>query len=199
MKTLHLNGIIDVNCYIIEVEDGVYVIDPGSDREVLADALKDLKVKGVLLTHGHADHIGCLDLFNCPIYLHELEKPMLFDDSINCFKMLRCKPEFNPYKLDIRTIKDQEEIDGIKIIHTPGHTRGSVSYLYKNKLFSGDTLFKLSIGRTDLPTGSIKDMKLSIKKLMELDDNIMVYPGHDEKTTIKMERQNNPYYLNWNK
>ena len=197
MKSLLLNGAIDVNCYLVETANGWYIIDPGSDIEQLKEETKNLNLKGILLTHGHADHIGCIGYFDLPIYLHRLEMPMITDNSINCFRMLNEKPAYDASKLKLIPIDDGMNIDGFLVMHTPGHTRGSVSYLYKNKLFSGDTLFKESIGRTDLPTGDLAAMKKSVLKIMNLNDDINVYPGHGEKTNIKHERKANPYYQYW--
>ena len=197
MKSLLLNGTIDVNCYLVETANGWYIIDPGSDIEQLKEETKNLNLKGILLTHGHADHVGCIGYFGLPIYLHRLEMPMITDNSINCFRMLNEKPAYDASKLKLIPIEDGMHIDRFLVMHTPGHTRGSVSYLYKNKLFSGDTLFKESIGRTDLPTGDLAAMKKSVLKIMNLNDDINVYPGHGEKTNIKYERKNNPYYQYW--
>lgn len=199
MQTFLLNGIIPVNSYVFSTENNTYIVDPGSDKEQLLEIIKNNNIDGVLLTHGHADHIGLIGLFKCPIYIHEEDYEMIINDSINCYKLLGLKHEYDVDKLNIIKIKDEDIIDGIKVIHTPGHTKGSVSFLYKNKLFSGDTIFKSSIGRTDLPTGDMKKMKESILKLMELDDHINIYPGHDNKTTIKDEKKYNPYYLQWKK
>ena len=105
---------------------------------------------------------------------------------------------FKENDLDIRTVEDMDEIDLIgykfKVLHTPGHTRGSVCYSYSNKVLSGDTLFNHSCGRCDFPTGDSLKMHQSLKRIISTyNDNFDVYPGHDCKTTIKNERQNNPY------
>ncbi len=194
MEKIVLDGLISVNCYILDTSKGTYIIDPGSDKNKLIEKTKNLDIKGVLLTHGHMDHVDQIGLFNCPIYISEIELPLLLDNTLNCYSFLNAKPSFDINKLNIITVKDGDMIDDILVISTPGHTRGSVSYLYKQKLFSGDTLFNKSIGRTDLPTGNNAQMKQSILKLMELSDLIKVYPGHDENTTIKSERQENSYY-----
>lgn len=195
MEKLILNGPIEENCYLIENEKGLYIIDPGSDKEQLLKAVGTRKVKAILLTHGHMDHVDQIELFNAPIYLGKKEDELLKDNSLNCYQMMGLKPSFHLENLQIHLVSDGDEIDGFKVMETPGHTRGSVSYLYKTKVFVGDTLFKGSIGRTDLPTGNFNEIKTSILKLMTLDDQVSVYPGHDEQTTIKYERQNNPYVL----
>ena len=85
----------------------------------------------------------------------------------------------------------------IEVIHTPGHTKGSCSFIYQDQLYTGDTLFKDSVGRHDLYSGNLVDLRRSILKLCECDANLKVYPGHDEPTTIRYEKKNNPYYLKW--
>lgn len=205
MKKLTLNGLIDVNCYIINNKDKCYIIDPGSELNVIKEAVKDYEVLGILLTHGHVDHIGEIGEFNCPIYIHELDYRMLFDSYLSCFDFLDSKPKFDPNKLNIIKIKDNDIIklnnDTIKVIHTPGHTLGSVCYLYNNtKLFSGDTLFYESVGRTDLPNASLSELKKSVVHLISsLSESIDVYPGHEENTTIKNEKKNNQFYLRYKK
>jgi len=200
MKKIRLNGLIESNCYILDKQGECFIIDPGSDIESILEAIGDLKVKGILLTHGHFDHVDLIGSFIVPIYIHKNDDILLKRKELSLYNIFNLEPSYYYPNLEIIKIDDGDEIDfqneKIKVIHTPGHTSGSVCFLYKNKLFSGDTLFKNGIGRTDFPTSSEIEMKKSINKIINnLDENIVVYPGHDEKTTIKEEKGNNPYYL----
>jgi len=188
------------NSYIIGKENkGCVIVDLGCFNKRISEYIKSKHngiVYGVLLTHGHFDHIKGLNDFlkeyTPTIFIHEDEVEFLENTRLNCSSVGNddvIVNYSNIYRLD-----DEDEIrfaDNMlfKVIHTPGHTRGSVCYLYEseNALFSGDTLFKNTIGRCDLPSGSKKAMDNSLKKLSLLDENIVVYPGHGETTTIKKE------------
>lgn len=188
------------NCYVVSNNGECVVIDPGFDFNNTALKIKEMyQVKAVLITHGHCDHIDGIRYFDCPIYISNLDKKFIFDASYNLYAEVGMKCPYNQNsKLNIITVKDGDILELIgkkfKVIETPGHTKGSVCYYYDSKLLSGDTLFRESVGRTDFPTGDMVDMRNSLKKLFELiPDNTDVYPGHNEKTTMKYERQNNPY------
>ncbi len=201
MKKIIIDDFFDMNCYIVERGDSCFVVDPGGNTELLKKELTGYKVLFVLLTHGHFDHIDGLRIFDCPIYIHENDYEMLINPKKALYHMLGgLVPSYDYRKLNIIKIKDNDIIpfvdQEIRVIHTPGHSSGSVCYLYRDKLFSGDTLFKGSIGRTDFPDSSYEAMKKSLVKIIDnLDDNIKVYPGHDEITSIKDEKKNNQYYL----
>ncbi|MDE6415131.1 MAG: MBL fold metallo-hydrolase [Anaeroplasmataceae bacterium] len=194
-----VTGDFATNTYIISKEGQCIIVDPGLDFENAASKIKEkYEVVGILLTHGHMDHIDGIRYFDVPIYIHELEIPFLEDASLSLYRMFGTKIPFQRDSLKIVPIKDGMEIELIgytfKVMHTPGHTRGSVVYSYKDKLFSGDTLFHMSMGRTDFPTGDSKSMRESLKKIIATFPDVMdVYPGHDEKTTIGYERKYNPY------
>lgn len=197
-------GMVSTNCYIVaNKETGeALVIDPSDKAEKIEEFLAEEKLvcKFVLLTHGHFDHIMAVDDFvkgkDIPIYAHKNEEALLLDPRLNHSYNLGKGFSVQPDVL----LEDGEELDligfKIRVIHTPGHTAGGVCYHFidENVMFSGDTLFRANIGRWDLPTGNGEQLVKSInEKLMILDNDIVVYPGHEMPTTIGYERENNPY------
>ncbi len=196
-------GMVDCNCYIVACEktgEGI-IIDAGGDAgRIVADVRKhNVKVKQILCTHGHFDHLGGLaDLvkeINVPISIHEADRE-LYENMPQQGMLFGLELEPNPvcnhFLQDGENIAFGEHM--ITVLHTPGHTKGGVCFLIGTDLFSGDTLFEESIGRTDLPGGSMNELINSIKtKLMVLPDETVVYPGHGDKTSIGFEKQNNPY------
>lgn len=192
------------NCYFAINDDTkeVLIIDPGASAEKLAEKVKEsnLKPVAILLTHGHLDHAGAAEalaeLLDVKIYAHEHEKETLENPGIN---LSGWSGGQKAYHADIY-LKDEQEIDlagfHIRVLHTPGHTVGGCCFYfsYQNTLFSGDTLFQMSVGRTDFPKGSASQLIRSIEsKLMILPDETAVYTGHGDMTTIGTERMYNPY------
>ena len=183
VKTLSV-GMMPTNCYIITAGEGCVVIDPGADAARIAEALQG-PLLAILLTHAHFDHIGAVQKLkemypDAPIMIHRLDAPALLDPARNCSEMIR-RPFITP-KAD----RELEEGDTISlgsltfhVLHTPGHTAGSACYLLDRDLFSGDTLFHNGFGRTDLPTGDVEDMRLSLQRLSEMTDIAVLYPGHE--------------------
>lgn len=193
-------GLIQTNCYLIKTDKAAVVIDPGFERENVLKFLKDNadKQRLILLTHGHFDHIGGAALLRkqtgTKIGIGKLDAPALSDKSLNLADKFRMNLE--PFSPDYTYEEGDEIVVGdivFKVIFTPGHTVGGVSYLSGNCLFSGDTLFNCSVGRTDFPGGDVKWLQNSIGKLFDLPDNTEVYPGHGEITTIGFERENNMF------
>ncbi|MDO4187475.1 MAG: MBL fold metallo-hydrolase [Lachnospiraceae bacterium] len=197
-------GYVQTNCYFVydDEKKEAIVFDPAADGAGIYNALlkNDIKVAAIMLTHGHFDHIlGVNELkekADVKVYASELEKNVLASADLNVSNQTGRSCTISPDVL----LKDGEvvEIAGIKIkmISTPGHTEGSACYLNEEEglLIAGDTLFAGSCGRTDLPTGSGGMLDRSLKeKLMKLDDDIKVYPGHGESTTIGHERKYNPF------
>lgn len=186
------------NTYLVCRFDACLLIDPSHSYEEIIDTLANRKLVGILLTHAHSNHLHLIHLFDAPIYIHYEDSGLLFDDNFNGY----IKGE-RPYKrndLNINIINKDMGINFVDqkvfVIHTPGHTKGSVSYLINNYLFTGDTLFKNRVGRYDLNGGSIYQMKSSISKLLDnLDSKITIYPGHGINSTINQERNNNLFYL----
>ena len=202
LKTLN-QGLFRVNNYILfdeETKDAV-LIDAGGDFKEIKSALDELgaNLKYLLNTHSHMDHIaGDEEIqrnFDVPIYMHKDDEVLLkaFKESLKMFGMPDYElPENITFIEDGQTFKLGNK--EIKTIHTPGHTKGGVSYLVDDILFSGDTLFYESVGRTDFYGGNYKQLVSSIKdKLFVLPDNTRVYPGHGIETTIGHEKENNSY------
>lgn len=200
----YMVGPVQTNCYFAinkETKEAL-VIDPGEEAARLMQQIKaqGLTVAAILLTHGHFDHVGAAEelsaLCNAQIYAHEAEKETLESEKLNACWMIGKK---ETYRADL-FVKDEQELDlagfHIRVLFTPGHTKGGCCYYfpYENVVFSGDTLFQMSVGRTDLEGGSMSQIVRSIQeKLMPLPEQTVVYPGHGEATTIETERMYNPY------
>lgn len=191
------------NIYFIidKTSQKTIILDPGQiplDRIIGFIDSHRLVPIAILNTHAHPDHIARADdlmnYYNIPFFLHEEEKDFL-DEFFNFGLMIGFKDFKMPEKVNyIKSGSFKFDEFVFDIFHTPGHTKGSICVLFDKQLISGDTLFCGSIGRTDLPGGSINEMNQSIAVLKELDEDIIVYPGHGEQTTIKNEKENNPYF-----
>lgn len=193
-------GSIEVNCYLISTENTAIVIDPGFYSNEVEDFLKQnsSKEKIILLTHCHFDHIGdaarLREATNTKIAIGALDNESLSEPNKNLCNLFGI--DLEPFCADV-TFEDGEEYFvgdiKIKVIYTPGHTLGGVCYLIDNILFSGDTLFNGSIGRTDFPDGDFFTLKNSVNKIYQLPDNTKVYSGHGDTTTIGYEKKYNPF------
>lgn len=199
IRVLHL-GLIKTNCYLLKSDKAAVVIDPGFIRDGFFEFLNENQDKErlILLTHAHFDHIGgAADLRSrtgVKIGIGKDDAPALSDRRLNLSEQFHT--DIEPFLPDISFESGEKfnvgDID-FKVIFTPGHTKGGVSYLSGDCLFSGDTLFESSAGRTDFPGGDIRALKKSLKKLMSLPGNVKVYPGHGDFTTISRERENNMF------
>lgn len=201
--TRMMAGVYAANCYLIFDEERKkgFIIDPGGDFEDIVKRIEkaDFKPEFILLTHGHGDHIGAVlelkEKYGIKLYCHEDETELLYDPKKN----LSQRMPMGPVSLEADyTFTDQEvlfsESYNIKVIHTPGHTDGSVCFLMNKDLFSGDTLFKGSVGRTDLFAGSKQKLDKSLmEKIYALDDNITVHSGHGGESSIGYEKKTNPF------
>ncbi len=183
-------GLYQTNTYILQQGDRCVIVDPGYEPETILAFLQENKLTAdaILLTHGHFDHVGgvrqlAADL-ECPVYIHESDlslPPLLTAGTL--------------YYTDLYAEGDTLSLAGlsIRVLHTPGHTPGSVCLLCDDMMLSGDTLFAGSCGRTDLPGGSWTTIAQSLKRLAKLEGNYRVFPGHAEPTTLDAEKKYNPY------
>lgn len=191
-----LAGMFEEVAYIVmdeDTKDG-FIVDPGGNGEVIESEVRALgaNIKYILLTHGHLDHVGAVeyvaDKFNVPFYISKEDEEWAKNDDY-VFGSFR-KADGNLSDGDTLKIGNKN----IKVISTPGHTPGGLCFLVENELFTGDTLFRGSVGRTDFPGGSTVNLISSIKnKLVPLGDEIRVYPGHGPSSTIAIEKEINPY------
>ncbi|MGL5712454.1 MAG: MBL fold metallo-hydrolase [Paraclostridium sp.] len=176
------------------------VIDPGGDVKELIRYAEDnfIEIKYIILTHGHGDHIGCVpelkEATNAQVVSHKDEKEILLDKKKNLSYSMKCGP------VEFEADRYVEEKDSVKIgdlkltfLHTPGHTKGCICVKVGNHMFTGDTLFAGSMGRTDLYSGNNKQMEKSLKRLSNQEDNIIIYPGHGPNSTMGIEKTTNPY------
>ena len=198
-------GMFEVNCYIVISDEGNAVLidaPEGAERILAAIEKSGGKLKKILLTHGHCDHIESLaeiaEKTGAEVYIHTFDAPKLTDSRMNLsdyFAMYLDAPAKH-YDKAI-TVNDgdvipQDEL-GFKVLHTPGHTSGCVCYIIGDVMFSGDTLFKDSIGRTDMPDGNYSVLAKTLSALTEIEENYRVLPGHNEETTLDREKSHNPF------
>ena len=185
-------GAYQTNCYIVYEDESpdCIVIDPGYEPDTVLLALKGLKknLAAILLTHGHFDHVGAVKILaadtDCDVYIHE--------NDLSLPATLTAGPLYHTHTYDEG---DTLEIAGlsIQVLHTPGHTPGCVCLMIEENLFSGDTLFRDSCGRTDLPGGNGAELFKSLRRLAALPGDYRVLPGHGMESTLDEERENNPY------
>ena len=200
----YIVGPVCTNCYLLvnHKTGELLVVDPGDQAQLIEKQIEKTGAKpvAILLTHGHFDHAGAAeelaDKYQISIYAHEAEREPLEAQGLNLCGMIG---EHKVYHADI-FVKDEEVLNlagfSIRVFFTPGHTIGGCCYYIADEkiLFSGDTLFQESVGRTDFPRGSASDLIRAIReKLMPLPDDVTVYTGHDESTLIGYERMHNPY------
>ena len=196
-------GALEVNCYIVgdKEKNEWAVIDPGGDPEKILGVIKEknARVKFIINTHGHPDHTGADNKIKqetgAPLYIHKADATLI----TGIFNQLARLTGINgsSFKPD-HFLEDGDTLSlgdiSLKVLHTPGHTRGGICLFFDNVLFCGDTLFAGSIGRTDLPGGSLSTLLKSVReKLFSLPDDVVVYPGHGPQTTLGEEKRSNPF------
>lgn len=195
-------GELAANCFIVEAPDKTaVVIDPGAEAEVIIAELESrgLDLKKILLTHGHFDHIGAAAelkaRYNAPLYISAVDEELL-DDKVKSVAYILPEIPFRPVEADVR-IKEGDVITQgsmeISVIETPGHTAGSVCFIIGDCMFTGDTLFHGTIGRTDHFSGDTPTEIQSVKRLAALDKNYKLYCGHGSDTDLDTERKTNPF------
>ena len=194
IQTLVL-GPLQTNTYLLKQGHDVILIDPASKPEKLIELLGQDTLQAILLTHGHFDHIkavdGLYDHFRCPVFLHPEDEEMARDkrsgSMFGLVSYIRCPivpleegpMQIGPFRFET--------------VFTPGHTKGSVVFVFEDAIFSGDTLFRGSIGRTDLEGGDASEMRRSLRWFSTLEKDYRIFPGHDEPTTLARELVHNPY------
>ena len=193
-------GAYQTNTYIVHDSEAssCAIIDPGYEADTILETLAQLglTVDAVLLTHGHFDHVGAVEEIvtktGCKLWCSESDWSQ-FPNPVTAYFYPIANCDF----CEVSFCEDGEIIHAggltFRVMATPGHTHGSVCYLCEKAMFSGDTLFAGSCGRTDLPGGSGKFLRLSLERLAELEENYWVYPGHGESTTLAEEKRYNPY------
>lgn len=183
-------GMLQTNCYILSDNSRCLVIDPGDEPEKVLLFLEqqNLHLEAILLTHGHFDHVGAVKTLaaetDCRVFL--CQEDLALPGAMTAGSL---------YYTDFYKDGDKLTLAGLEfeVLHTPGHTPGSVCLRFGEHLFSGDTLFAGSCGRTDFPGSSPADMFRSLSRLSQLDETLKVYPGHGGATTIGEEKRYNPY------
>lgn len=195
-------GSLSTNCYLVKCTQTkqIAIIDPGGDSACIMDTIATIEgeVAMIVNTHGHADHIGgnkeLKEAYNCDIYVHKDDAERLTNTHDPISQYLGLSP--NQPAADVEVGDGERVVLGnivFTVIHTPGHTPGGMCLYTEGHLFSGDTLFKGSMGRYDLPGGNLAQLQRSLKRLCHLPDETLVYPGHGPTTSIAVEKRENPF------
>jgi len=191
----YVMGPIATNTYVLVSGNEAIIIDPASKPEKMIEKLGDLDLKAVLLTHGHFDHIkacdGLYEKYHCPIYLHEDDEELARDKysgaDFGLVSYISCKT------LPLKEGKMKIGPFEFEVIFTPGHTPGSVIFVFDHYIFTGDTLFRGSVGRTDLKGGDARALKESLRVFKSFKEEYFILPGHDDPSTLSFELANNWY------
>lgn len=195
-------GALGTDCYIVSSESkNAVVIDPADEADVILSSIREngLNLKYILLTHGHFDHTGAVaELIKetgAKVYIHSSDECMLNDEIKNVSYLLPGY-KYHSFVADV-LVEDGDEIkmDEItfRVMHTPGHTAGSVMYIAEDCIFSGDTIFACGVGRTDFYSGDLKAQRKSLSAIAALDGEYRIFPGHGPDTTLAYEIEENPY------
>ena len=188
-------GPIETNTYFLEIDDELIIIDPAGKEDKVIELIGNKKLVAILLTHGHFDHIKAVDglykKYKVPVYLNSADEELARDKyqgrDFNIYCYITCPTvEAKEGHIDIGKFS-------FDIIYTPGHTEGSVIYKFEKDIFTGDTLFKEGIGRTDLKGGNSNKLNSSLRVFREFEEDCLIYPGHGPASNIKYELEFNPY------
>ena len=177
-------GYLEENCYLIKDGNKGLIVDPGDEIDKILNMIGDTKIVGILITHAHFDHIGALDellkVYDVPVYYHNINNELKYKKLENIKEQLYTINDFN-----------------FKTIYTPGHRNDSVTFYFEkeNIMFTGDFLFKESIGRTDLEYGNEKEMYNSIELIKKYNNDIIIYPGHGEYSMLGYEKKKNNFLI----
>lgn len=194
-------SVCDTNSYIVAGDSGsCALIDAPDDAEYILEQIEmlGLTLKKIFLTHGHFDHVGAVadlvEATGCEVYIHQKDYSKLLngDTVARFFGLGEVKPVNSAIPFGDDEILKLDEIE-FSVLHTPGHTSGSCCFIAGDKMFTGDTLFARSVGRTDMPDGNTELLKRSLEKIYALTGDYTVYPGHMSVTTLEAERHYNPY------
>lgn len=196
-------SICETNSYlVISEENNAVLIDAPADAPYILEQIElyGCTLKKIFLTHGHFDHVGAVadlvEATGCEVYIHVCDKPKMLDEDAMLATHFRSRGH-KPYtgELKLFTENDILKLDELEfdVLETPGHTSGSVCFICGNVMFSGDTLFARSIGRTDMPDGDFNAMKKSLAKIADLGGDLTIYPGHMGITSLDQEKRMNPY------
>ncbi|MEG0570972.1 MAG: MBL fold metallo-hydrolase [Oscillospiraceae bacterium] len=199
-------GSLDTNCYLLlSNKENAIIIDPGDDYDKIETYLsrENCTLKYILLTHGHFDHIGAVkelldENISCKLLIHNddadiLQNQALVEQNLSEYNKMELLSKVSNF-IEDNDIISLDDIS-LKVLHTPGHTKGSCVFYdeQNNVMFTGDTLFSMSVGRTDLYGGSFTTLKKSLEKITTLNGDYEVFPGHGEKTTLQKEKDTNPF------
>lgn len=193
-------GEYQTNCYILYHSDSktCALIDPGTNAGYILEKVASLglTVEAILLTHGHFDHVLAVkeitEKTGCALWMHPGDQHLENGPMLDFFYPLSRENPTNVHYCDEGDVLSLAGLT-IQVLATPGHTKGSVCYLCEDALFTGDTLFAGSIGRTDLPGGSYQTIRVSLDRLTALEENYLVFPGHGERSDLHTEKRTNPY------
>ena len=199
-------GPLASNMFIVRNDGDFFIVDPSVPVDVCTSRVTDFdiaRVKAVFITHAHFDHVFCVtewkSVCQCPFYLRTEERRLLNDGELNCSYMVGCDRSFGVDTVDVSEIPGSFGSLKVSTIHTPGHTSGSVCYCFDDgnglTVFTGDTVFAGSVGRTDFPTGNISEMMESVDVIKKLPPDTPLYPGHGPSTTVAEECESNPYFF----